>query len=223
MVTIPHRSGPSPSRCPGLKAWKVTVRSVVKASPGTSPLAASRPLGTSTARTGASISVQELATSGSEPLNPTPNSASIKRCCLRLAQGLDPNPGCLCSVGDLRGRRVAFLGRAQGVDRDGATSSGQILGSDVAVATVVAGPGEDRDTNSVSGTHFDRRKCHCQPGSLHQDFDRFGGSQIEPTGFFGGDHQLHGVSISVRKHRAQSQLSARPSRRQTPAPDRRCG
>ena len=224
MVTIPHRSGPSPSRCPGLKAWKVTVRSAVKASPGTSTAGRVEAAGHIDGQHGC-IDLGP----GARHVGKRAAESHAKQCIdqeicrLRLAQGLDPHSGRLCGARRLLGRRVAFLGRTERVDRDGATSSGQILGSDVAVATVVAGPGEHRDTSSVAGTHVDRRKCHGEPGSLHQHFDRFRGGQVEPTGFFGGDHQLHGLSISVREHRAQSQLNARPSKRRTPAPDRRCG
>jgi hypothetical protein len=51
-LTSPQWSRPGSSRCPGFRRKKVTVESALIATPLTSPVVPSMPLGTSTATTG---------------------------------------------------------------------------------------------------------------------------------------------------------------------------
>ncbi len=77
--TRPHRSGPSPRTCPVRRAPKVTVSTAVKARSSTVPSDGSRPVGTSTATTGRSASIQGINAGGIPWRKPPPNTASTTR------------------------------------------------------------------------------------------------------------------------------------------------
>ena len=77
------------------------------------------------------------------------------------------------------------------MDRDETTAIGEPSGSHPTVATVVAGPCQNRDAASVSGSEIDRGAGERPAGTLHELVDPVAGLSIETSRFSGGENGLH--------------------------------
>ena len=172
-VTSPAWALPGEIHSPGLAAWKVAVASARTASPATSPVEASTPLGTSQANTTASPAASLIAPiaaragSRGSPEKPVPRIASTIAAAAATRAGLErprARPGQALEVG--AGVAAQLLAGSEQQHLDLAAPVAQQPGHDQPVAAVVA-LADDDDDPALGDPRTDQLG-QPGPGALHQ-------------------------------------------------------
>jgi hypothetical protein len=77
------------------------------------------------------------------------------------------------------------------MDLDAGTTSLQIAGGDVSIATVVPRPGQHHYPLAVSGAVAGRGEGHGVPGAIHRLVEVAGVGLVDPLVLLGGKDRLH--------------------------------